>query len=468
MTEQKPPRVLIVDDDSSIRFTLRELLRREGYETDEASDGKMALDAFDPELHDVITLDLKMPKMGGMKLLPQLFRKDPNVQVIVLTAHGAKEDALNACELGVRDFLDKPFDNDDLRITVRRAFEKRKLLREKLYLDLKVTALESDIHSRDEFSTIIGLSPQIQQMKELIKNIAASDVTVLICGASGTGKEVVAREIHRQSPRSSGAFVALNCAAIPETLLESELFGYEKGAFTGATERRPGKFELARGGTLLLDEIGDMPMSTQAKILRVLQEREFQRVGGAEVVKTDIRVLAATNKDLGQRVNMGEFREDLFFRLNVIPIVLPPLKERKEDLPLLARHFINKYNSQFNKDVRDITPESEEKLLAYDWPGNVRELENVIQRAVLLSKDNIVDDVQIQRPPTASQPAFNLENSSNMTMQEKTAAITEQIERQSILEALENCRWKRAAAAEKLGITRRHLLRKMKKYKLTD
>lgn len=472
MNQEKPPRVLIVDDESSIRFTLRELLRNEGYETDEASNGMQALEIFDPELHDVITLDLKMPKMGGMKLLPDLFKRDADVQVIVLTAHGSKEDALKAYEFGVRDFLDKPFDNTDLKITVRRALEKRKLLREKNYLNQRLNALESEIQSREEFSTIIGLSPQMEQVKELVRNVAGSDVTVLICGESGTGKELIAREIHRQSSRNSGPFIALNCAAIPETLLESELFGHEKGAFTGAVGRRAGKFELARGGTLLLDEIGDMPLSTQAKILRVLQEREFQRLGGAENVQTDIRILAATNKDLSSLVHEERFREDLYFRLNVVPVVIPPLRERKEDIKMLAMHFLNKYGHQFNKEVNDVSTNAERTLTEHDWPGNVRELENVIQRSVLLCKGAIVEQIQIQIHPSshAKQETVALEkvNDPNLSMHERTAAATEQIERKAILDALESTRWKRTAAAEKLGITRRHLLRKMKKYGLTD
>ncbi len=468
MTVEKPPRVLIVDDDTAIRFTLRELLRKEGYETDEASNGRMALEMFDPEVHDVITLDLRMPKMGGMKILPLVFGKDPDAQVIVLTAHGGKQEALEAYEIGVRDFLDKPFDNDVLRITVRRALEKRKLLREKALLNLRVTALQSEIVSRGEFDTIVGTSPAMQQVRELIRSIAASDVTVLLCGESGTGKEVIAREIHRQSARASGPFIALNCAAIPETLLESELFGYEKGAFTGAVEQRAGKFELAREGTLLLDEIGDMPQSTQAKILRVLQEREFQRVGGAEVVKTDIRVLAATNQDLAALVREGSFREDLYFRLNVIPIMLPLLKDRREDLVLLAQHFIEKYNKQFSKKAERLGPKAEAALYAYDWPGNVRELENTIQRAVLLSNSPVIEELQIQPPPSPRTPRGQTLSDAFPTIQERMASMKEQIEREAILAALEQCRWRRAEAAQKLGMSRRHLLRKMKQYDLID
>lgn len=468
MTVEKPPRVLIVDDDMSIRFTLRELLRKEGYETDEASNGRQALELFDPEVHDVITLDLRMPKMGGMKLLPLILGKDTDAQIIVLTAHGGKQEALEAYEIGVRDFLDKPFDNDVLRITVRRALEKRKLLREKAILNLRVTALQSEIVSRGEFDTIVGVSPAMQQVRELIRNIAQSDVTILLCGESGTGKEIIAREIHRQSTRASGPFIALNCAAIPETLLESELFGYEKGAFTGAAERRAGKFELARGGTLLLDEIGDMPQSTQAKILRVLQEREFQRVGGAEIVKTDIRVLAATNQNLAALVQEGAFREDLYFRLNVIPITLPPLRERQEDLVLLAQHFIERYNRQFAKQVERLGPKAEAALYAYNWPGNVRELENTIQRGVLLCNNPVIEELQIQRPPSARDSSQPEPPEAFQTIQERMSTLKEQIEREAVLAALEQSRWRRADAAAKLGITRRHLLRKMKKYGLAD
>jgi len=467
---EKPPRVLIVDDESSIRFTLREILSREGYEADEAANGKQALEIFDPEIHDVVTLDLRMPKMGGMKVLPRLLKKDPDAQIIVLTAHGSRDEALLAYELGVRDFLDKPFDNEDFRITVRRAYEKRKLLREKAYLNERVTELESEIKSRDEFTTIIGLSHGMQQVKDIIRSVAGSDVTVLICGESGTGKELVAHEIHRQSPRVSGPFIALNCAAIPETLLESELFGYEKGAFTGADQQRAGKFESARGGTILLDEIGDMPMSTQAKILRVLQEKEFQRLGGSKTVETDIRVLAATNHDLAAQVQAGNFREDLYFRLNVVPIVLPPLRDRVDDIPALTQHFLEDYNKSFGKDIHTLSPEAEASLENYEWPGNVRELENVIQRAVLLAKSSIIQSIDIRPHPskTSKQEETLSEFSEDMTMHDRTEAAKERIERAAILEALEECRWKRAAAAEKLGITRRHLLRKMKKYELTD
>jgi len=464
-------RVLVADDEEHMRFFIRELLQKEDYEVLEAEDGRQALERCKVEDVDLVILDYRMPVMDGLEALSAILEHDPKMLVLMVTAHDTKDLALDAIRRGAYDYFTKPFDVDEMRVIIRRALEKRSL-------EDQVTRLAEEIDGQLQNSQIIGRCAAMQPIFETIRKVSGSDVTVLIFGESGTGKELVAKAIHYASPRSERPFLALNCAAIPETLLESELFGHEKGAFTGADARKIGKFELAAGGTLFLDEIGDMNLSTQSKILRVLQEKEFQRVGGTRTIASTARILAATNKNLTQAVESGQFREDLYFRLNVIPIYMPPLRERVEDIPLLVDHFIQIANARFDKQVRTVSPEVLERFCRYAWPGNIRQLENAIFRATILaSGDTIVledlppEILQHEYPPVAAakapaapRPAVLPAGESSAPLQSQTKQMTEAMERQIIVQTLERCKWRRGLTAEQLGISRRSLLRKMKKY----
>ncbi|MBE7558395.1 sigma-54-dependent Fis family transcriptional regulator [bacterium] len=467
-------RVLIADDEESMRFYVGSLLARDGLAYREAADGEETLQLYRSEPFDLVILDYNMPKKNGLEVLSEIMATDPQASVIVITAWGDRSVAVEALSRGALDYFSKPFDNNEMRIVVKRALERRRLL-------LRVQDLSAQLSERYAHGRILGGSAEMRRIYEVIERVAGNDVTVLICGESGTGKELVARAIHHGSPRKDGPFVPVNCAAIPDTLLESELFGYEKGAFTGAESQRKGKFELAEGGTLFLDEIGDMNQPTQAKILRALQEKEFARVGGHRNIKTDIRVVAATNKDLAKAIEAGEFREDLYYRLNVVTIYLPPLRRRLADIPLLVEHFIKEACKSFNKDVRGVSAEVLDAFAQYRWPGNVRELENMIQRAVVLAGGPLITlkdlpltimresvlpastpEVESPRAPLAA-PAGDGRIKNLQDLAEETR---DQVERAEIGKALAATRWRRGAAAELLGISRRSLLRKMKKYGL--
>ncbi|WP_018962710.1 sigma-54-dependent transcriptional regulator [Coprothermobacter platensis] len=371
------PLILVADDEPSIRELVQTVLEQQSLRVVTAADGEKALSILNSQSVDCAVIDLRMPKVDGLGVLEQLVLK--NVPTIVITAYGTSDVTIEAMRRGAYDFITKPFDIDELAEKVKKA------------LDYSQTSDVLPIKATGEPSSLmVGMSAAMQEVYKLIGRVAPTDVTVLITGESGTGKELVSRAIHYNSPRNKGPFIVVNCAAIPQDLLESELFGYEKGAFTGADERKIGKFELANHGTILLDEIGDMTPMLQAKILRVLQEHVIERVGGTKSIPVDVRVLAATNKDLLSMVKTGLFREDLYFRLNVVQIQLPPLRERKEDIPLLADHFIKKYAAETGKDVTGVTPEVMAALMAYDYPGNVRELENVIARAVALCSGKVL------------------------------------------------------------------------------
>ena len=468
-------RILIADDEEHMRFLIRELLFKEDYDVVEAEHGRKAVELCKSEDFDLVILDYKMPIMDGLEALSKILEDDPKMLVLIVTAHDSKDLAMEAIRRGAYDYFTKPFDVNEMRIIIRRALEKRAL-------EDQVTLLAEEIQGQIQNTQIIGSSQAMQPVFETIRKISSSDVTVLINGESGTGKELVAKAVHYNSPRSDHPFLALNCAAIPDTLLESELFGHEKGAFTGASARKIGKFELAAGGTLFLDEIGDMNLATQAKILRVLQEKEFQRVGGTRTLSSTARIISATNKNLTEAVQNGEFREDLYFRLNVIPIYLPPLRERREDIPLLVEHFIQIANSRFDKQVRGISSEVENIFHKYSWPGNIRQLENVIQRSTILAEgDRIVpedlppellsQEVIPQQPAPAMAVASAVPPGESTTdedadLQSQTKQMTESMEKQIILRTLEQCKWRRGLTAEKLGISRRSLLRKMKKYEI--
>jgi two-component system nitrogen regulation response regulator GlnG len=376
-----PSRILIADDEDSLRWVLDKGLRQAGYEITAVKDGESALRAFEAEPFDLVFLDVRMPGMDGLTALARLRELSPAAHVIVMTAHGTMETAIQAMQRGAYDYLAKPFDLDEAVLLAERALEARRLTQE-------VARLRTGLQEVKEFSALIGRHPRMQELYKAIGRIAGSDVTVLIRGESGTGKELVARAIHLYSRRSGRAFVAVSCAAIPATLLESEMFGHERGAFTDAKERRLGKFELAQGGTLYLDEIGDMPVELQTKLLRALQERTIERVGGHESIRIDVRVIAATNRDLETAMREGTFREDLYYRLNVVTLNLPPLRERRRDVPLLVEHFLAKHAEELGD--RGVAPEALDRLVGYDWPGNVRELENVIQRAMVLAQNGVI------------------------------------------------------------------------------
>ncbi len=379
-----PATILVADDDPGLRESLERTLAREGYQVVLASDGRAALDRLQAGGVDVVLTDLKMPGLSGIELLRAVRAVAPDVDVILLTAFGTIEEAVKAMKDGAYDFLTKPVQRAQLIRVIRQALERRELI-------LQNRALQQRLEALLKQGTVIGASPAFRRMMTLVEQVADSSATVLIQGESGTGKELVARAIHERSPRRAGPFVAVNCAALPETLLESELFGYERGAFTGAAGRKEGRFELADGGTLFLDEVADLSAVTQPKILRVLQEGEFERLGGTRTIRVDVRIVAATNQDLAQMVREKRFREDLYYRLNVITINVPPLRERREDIRVLAHHFLRIYAAKNNRRLEGFTNEAMDRLESYAWPGNVRELENVIERAVVLARGTVIE-----------------------------------------------------------------------------
>jgi two-component system nitrogen regulation response regulator GlnG len=374
-------RILVADDEDSLRWVLEKGLQQAGYEVTSVKDGDAALAAYATDHYDLVLLDVRMPGVDGLTVLGRLRERRPDAQVIVMTAHGTMDTAIQAMQRGAYDYLGKPFDIDEVLLLIERALTATRLTQE-------VARLRTGLTEVWEFGALIGRHPRMQEVYKTIGRIAGSDVTVLLRGESGTGKELVARAIHHYSRRAGRPFVAVSCAAIPGTLLESELFGHERGAFTDAKERKLGKLELAHGGTFYLDEVGDMPVELQSKLLRALQERTIERVGGQESIRIDVRVLAATNRDLEALMREGKFREDLFYRLNVVSLNLPPLRERRRDIPLLVEHFLGKYAAELGD--RGVAPDALDRLVGHDWPGNVRELENVIQRAMVMATSGVI------------------------------------------------------------------------------
>jgi DNA-binding NtrC family response regulator len=442
-------RILIVDDEANARNALAEILREEGYSVETAADGFKALPKladFHPEL---VLTDLKMPGMDGLELMGKVQREYPDVGVVVMTAFGEIETAVKAIRAGAADYLTKPLNADQLLIVLTNTLERYRLRRE-------TQKLQRRLDERYSFDNIVGDSPQIQQLFKTIEQVAPSRATVLITGESGTGKELVASAIHHRSPRHRGPFVKLHCAALSENLLESELFGHERGSFTGADRRREGRFELANGGTLFLDEIGEISLATQVKLLRVLQEREFERVGGNQTIRTDVRVIAATNRDLKQLVAEGRFREDLFYRLNVVNIRMPSLRERPSDIPALAAHFVRKYSEENNKGVATLSDAALARLARYGWPGNVRELENVIERAVVLTSGDIIDADRL--------PADLLPSNDQKGGPEIPGWTLAEVERFAILKTVEACGGSTSKAADALGISVRKIQYKLQEY----
>jgi two-component system response regulator AtoC len=447
-------RVLVVDDEENLRLVVRTFLKRDGYEVEVAASGEEALGLVESFGPDVILTDVRMPRMGGLDLLATLKAKGIEATVIVMSAYGNIDLALEAMKAGAYDYIQKPFKAEEVLLTLRKAEERESLRREN-------RALRREIRKENLFEDILAKSPQMTAVFKTIAKIADYKTTALIMGESGVGKELVARAIHNRSSRRGGPFVAVNCGAIPENLLESELFGYRKGAFTDATSDRVGLFEQAMHGTLLLDEIGELPLPLQVKLLRVLQEETIRRLGDVKDLKIDVRILAATHRDLTAETAAGRFREDLYYRINVLPIVIPPLRERREDIPILLDHFLARNNARFGTNIRGMDAEARRFLLEYNWPGNVRELENTVERAMVLAeKDMIGADDLPERVREAKDP-IQLHLTSGELSIKKTARVIEEI---LIRRALTKTKGNRTRAAEFLEISHRALLYKIKDY----
>jgi two-component system response regulator HydG len=441
-------RILIVDDESNARNALAEILREEGYSCETAADGFKGLGRFADFEPDLLLTDLKMPGMDGVELLRRVRETSPGLPVIVMTAFGAVDTAVQAMRSGAIDYMTKPIRTDELLLVVERALSEHRLRRE-------AEELRERLQERFRFDNVIGSSPPMQQVLKVVSQVATSRATVLLTGESGTGKELIAAAIHHRSSRASGPFIKLHCAALAESLLESELFGHEKGAFTGAERRREGRFEQANGGTLFLDEIGDISPSVQVKLLRVLQEHEFERVGGNQTIHADTRVIAATNRDLKAMVADGRFREDLYYRLNVINVSLPSLRERKTDIPMLALHFLQHFASENGKAVERVSEAALARLVAYHWPGNVRELENVIERAVVLADSGSIEPSHLP-PEVVPTPGSGAPRIPGSSMAD--------IERYAILTTLEAQGGSTSKAADVLGISVRKIQYKLQEY----
>jgi len=438
-------KILVIDDEQNIRRMLTRVLSPEGFIVKEAFNGLEALKKLQEENYSLILLDLKMPGLNGIETLKKIRENDLNLPVIMMSAYGSIPEAVEAMKLGALDYLIKPFDIEELKIIVSRAIKQYELEVENIYY-------REEEKKRFNFDEIIGKSNSINKVLEMVKNVSPTTATVLITGESGTGKELIARAIHKNSLRTNGPFVVVNCVAFSSNLLESELFGHEKGSFTGAIAKRIGRFEMANGGTIFLDEIGEIDLTIQTKLLRVLQEREFERVGSSRSIKVDVRILSATNKDLKKEVEERRFREDLFYRLNVFNVDVPPLRERKEDIPLIMEHLIGKYNKILNKKVKKVSAKAMELLLDYNYPGNIRELENIIERSMIMAKDEIIDEKY-----------FNF--ISKETYIEKKGTLKD-VEKELIIKYLIQNNANRTKTAEILGISRRSLQNKIKEYKI--
>ena len=445
--------ILVVDDDLAHRTMLRTLITGWGYRVVEADDGEKAIEEVHRQPFDMILMDIRMVKVSGLEALNEIKRFNPAIPVVIMTAFGSVETAVKALKDGAYDYLTKPLDFDKLRIILDRAMEHSRLKEENRFLK---ETLASHFDRRE----LIARSEIMIRLLDTVSQVAPSEATVLITGESGTGKEMIAGAIHYNSLRKDGPFIKINCAAITETLLESELFGHEKGAFTGADRRKEGKFRQSEGGTILLDEISEMSLAMQVKLLRVLQERELTRVGGEEVIRINVRVIAATNRDLIKNIEAGRFREDLFYRLNVVSIHVPPLRERKEDIPLIAQHFLNIFADRNRKIIKGFTPRAMDRLLKHPWPGNVRELMNAVERGVVLSRSEYLDEPElplIQREaPTTNEPSSKMNGTGELPL--------ESVEKETILKVLDMVGGNKSEAARRLGITRRTLHLKLKKY----
>jgi DNA-binding NtrC family response regulator len=453
--------LLLVEDKNELRAMLRKALERHGHSVEEASDGSAAIQKLRAKRYQMVLTDLKMPGASGLEVLRESKQSDSTIPVILLTAFGSVDEAVSAMKEGAFDFIQKPVDLDHLKLLVERATRQQELLRENLIL-------REEFASRYGFPRIVGESPAMQTVSHQLQKVAPAETTVLLLGESGTGKELFARAIHQLSHRREQPFIPLNCAAIPESLLENELFGHERGAFTGAGNRKVGKIELAQRGTLFLDEIGELPLASQAKVLRVLEERRFERVGGTQSVDVDLRIVVATNRDLAARVREKLFREDLYFRISAVPLVIPPLRDRGHDILLLAAHFLEKFSRELAKPPLTLSPEARRRLREYSWPGNVRELQNALERAAILTETPEIGPALL---PTLAAPVQTDSVPQNLVPQnfswegsfdDVTARAQLHVERVLLESALKESLWNKTRAAEKLGITPKTLLAKMR------
>jgi two-component system response regulator AtoC len=451
-------RILVVDDEENIRLVLRTLLKKHGYEVEVADSGEAALGALESFDPDVILTDVRMPRMGGLDLLATLKAKQHPATVIVMSAYGNVDLAIEAMKAGAYDYVGKPFKPDEIVLALRKAEERETLRREN-------RALKEQIHKENQYESILAKSREMLDIFKTISKIADFKTTVLVTGESGTGKELVARAIHMRSSRKTSPFVAINCGAIPENLLESELFGHKKGAFTDATSDRRGLFEEANGGTLFLDEIGELPLNLQVKLLRVLHDESIRRLGDSKDVKVDVRIIAATHRDLTADVKAGRFREDVYYRINVLAIHIPPLRNRREDVNLLIDHFITRNNARLGTVIRGVSTDARKLLLGYAWPGNVRELENTIERAMVLAESEVLQLTDLPERVRDALDAVQVHLASGELSIKRTAAAIEQI---LIRRALQKTKGNRTRAADLLEISHRALLYKIKDYKITD
>jgi two-component system NtrC family response regulator len=445
----EPFHILVVDDELAQRELVWGFLKKQGFNVSSAESGERALELFRQESFDLVLTDQKMPKMSGLDLLQSIHAINPETAVILMTAYGSIEAAVSSIKGGAIDYLTKPLNLDELLFRIRQAGEHRRLF-------IENRERRETLQDRHRIEGIIGESGRMLEVLSMVRRVAPSEATVLIRGESGTGKELIAKAIHFASPRASGPLVKVNCAALPETLLESELFGHEKGAFTGAVTSRQGRFELANGGTIFLDEIGDLPLQLQAKLLRVLQEREYEKVGSSRPVKVNVRILAASHRPLEALIKAGQLREDLYYRLNVVTILIPPLRERRSDLALLIDHFLRRFAEKNHKVIQGLTREARDILLRYDYPGNVRELENLIERAVVLARDDVIGSGDL--PLTVQEPEAEDEQGTSLTV------AVERLERRMIRDALARSEGVQTRAAELLGISERALRYKLIKY----
>jgi two-component system response regulator HydG len=450
--------LLIVDDDSTHRTMLRTLIGGWGYDVVEADDGSTAIETVQKHPFDLVLMDVRMLKVSGLEALEEIKAFNPAIPVTIMTAYSSVETAVEALKKGAYDYLTKPLDFDKLRLTIERAMEHTRLKEEN-------RILKENLGKHFDMQNIVGRSPAMMRLMETVAHVAPSEATVMITGSSGTGKELIAGMIHFNSPRKEGPFIKINCAAITETLLESELFGHEKGSFTGADRRKEGRFYQAHQGSLFLDEVSEMPLTMQVKLLRVLQERELTRVGGEEVIKMDVRVIAATNRDLVDLKRKGLFREDLYYRLNVVSLEIPPLSERKDDIPLLARHFLEMFSEKNNKEIKGFTPRAMDRLIRHDWPGNVRELMNAVERGVVLTRTEYLDEQDFAIMQNGSQP---FAEAVPVFDGKENSLSLEAVEKAAVLRMLEAANGNKSQAARRLGITRKTLHKKLKKYGVMD
>lgn len=455
--------ILVVDDEESLRWVLKKGLEKKGYNVHTAENGRTALSFLSKNEYLLIFLDIFLPDINGLKLLEDIKKEREDIVVVIMTAQGTMKSTIEAMQKGAYDYITKPFDMEEIYLLIDRIENLKRL-------EKRVCTLEEELKTKYDAGEIIGKSQKMKEVFKMIGRAASSDATVFITGESGTGKELVARALYMSSKRSKGPFIAVNCAAIPKELIESELFGYEKGAFTGATELREGKFELADGGTLFLDEIGDMDVSLQAKLLRVIQEREFYRIGGRIPIKVDVRIITATNQDIDSAIREKRFREDLYHRLNVITISLPPLRERREDIPILAKHFLKRFSNELNSNVKNITDDAIDILKSHEWKGNVRELENIIKRAIVISSsDSIISehlpfnaDLRLKAAAKSNTDFILAKVQDTIGKGNLYNEIIGEVEKELLGVILKKTEWNQLKAAEILGINRNTLSRKIK------